>query len=82
MYSKTCSLTNVNEARMELFTQCSRTIDNIPPTQNALKQHLKRAIYQAGYIWAKALEPKLIPPSPKDWGWQEIDSVWKHFWTE
>ena len=56
MYSKTCSLTRVNEARRELFTQSSRTIENIPPTLNALIQHLRRAVYQAAYIWAQALE--------------------------
>ena len=82
MYSKTCSLTSVNEARRELFTQCSRTIDNIPPTKNALIQHLRRAVYQAGYIWAQALEPNPKLPSPEHWGWKATDSGWKPFWTD
>ena len=68
MYSKTCSLTSVNEARRELFTQGSRTIENIPPTENALNQHLRRAVYQAGYIWAQALESKPELPNPEHWG--------------
>ena len=82
MYSKTCSLTSVNEARREMFTQGSRTIENIPPTLNALIQHLRRAVYQAGYIWAQALESKPELPSPEHWGWTKTDSGWKPFWTD
>ena len=51
VYSKTCTLINVNEARRELFTKGLRTIDNIPPTQGALLEHLKRAVYQAAFVW-------------------------------
>jgi len=50
MYSRTCALSSVNEARKQLFSQGSRTIENIPPTKAALLQHIKRAVYQAGYV--------------------------------
>ena len=46
-YDKTSVLSSANEAREELFCRKNRSIDNIPPTQNAL---LQRAVYQAG-IW-------------------------------
>ena len=43
---------SVNEARRELFCQKNRTMETIPPTQDALLQHTiaKRVAYQAG-IW-------------------------------
>jgi hypothetical protein len=50
IYDKTSSLQAVNEARRELFCQKNRTMENIPPTKEALLQHAKRASYQAS-IW-------------------------------
>ncbi|KAG0721701.1 hypothetical protein GWK47_045906 [Chionoecetes opilio] len=43
IYDKTSPLVSVNEARKELFCQKNRTMENIPPTQQALLQHTKRA---------------------------------------
>jgi hypothetical protein len=48
LYSKTTELSDVNECRRMMFTKKGRTVDNIPPTNNALLQHIKRAVYQAG----------------------------------
>ncbi|XP_061580540.1 uncharacterized protein LOC133446517 [Cololabis saira] len=55
MYDRTSETTEVNEARQQLFTHKSRTLENMPPTKAALVQHIKRAAYQAN-IWCKALE--------------------------
>ena len=82
VYSKTCTLSRVNEARRELFTQGFRTIENIPPTQAALLEHLKRAVYQAAHVWSQALDPSPKLPSPENWGWQLTESVWKPLWTK
>jgi len=49
LYDKTSECTYVNEARKVLFTK-GRQIDRIPPTKAALKEHVKRATYQAGHI--------------------------------
>ena len=46
MYDKTSDQVSVN-ARKLLFTQKSHSLENLPPTQAALVQHIKRAIYQA-----------------------------------
>jgi len=82
MYSRTCTLSRIDEARKELFTQGSATIENIPPTKAALFQHVKRAVYQAGYVWSQALMPAPDLPSPELWGWTATDSGWKPFWTD
>ena len=50
LYNKTSNLECVNEARMELFCQRNRPMESIPPTKDALLQHLKHVTYQAG-IW-------------------------------
>ena len=56
MYSRTCPHQTINEARQALFEQDNKSIENIPPTQAALAQHIKRAAYQAGHVWGQALE--------------------------
>ena len=50
LYQQTSQLTTVNEARREMFCKLTKTMEAIPPTQSALLEHTKRAVYQAG-IW-------------------------------
>ena len=51
MYDQTSQLESVNETRKHLFTQKSRQIENLPPSQAALWQHILRAAYQGVFIW-------------------------------
>ena len=81
LYNRTSSQTTVNEARQELLSKGNRTLENIPPTQAALLQHTRRAVYQAGHIWGNALVPKPTLPSPSDWGWEKDENRWKPVWT-
>ena len=46
-YCRTRDDMHVNTARITLFSQMSRNIDNIPPTQATLDQHIKRSSYQS-----------------------------------
>ena len=48
MYDRTNFDIHVNAARMTLFSQMSRKVDNILPTQAGLDQHIKRSSYQRG----------------------------------
>ena len=41
LYSRTCLASSINEARRLLFSQRTRTLDNIPTTEDALLQHVK-----------------------------------------
>ena len=50
LYDRTSPLISVNDTREELFCKRNRSIERIPPTQDALLQHTKRTVYQAG-IW-------------------------------
>jgi hypothetical protein len=56
-------------------------IENIPPTENALKQHIKRAVYQAGYVWYQSLQKVQSLPCPSEWGWKSVDGNWTPLWT-
>ena len=40
LYDRTSDIVEVNAARKKLFTQKSRSLENIPPTRAALKQHI------------------------------------------
>ena len=55
IYDRASDIREVNDARKQLFAHKSRALDNIPPTQAALQQHIKRA--------GQLLEPNSGPES-------------------
>ena len=58
-------------------------MDNFPPTQAALVEHIKRAAYQAGHVWAQMLVASSELPSPKEWRWEKnISGGWEVMWRE
>ena len=81
LYKSTSSLSDINEARKQMFC-AARQIENIPPSKDALEEHLKRAVYQAGHVWGQALVPNPELPSPSEWGWQNELGTWKPLWTK
>lgn len=82
VYDKTCQVTSVNEARKEMFSQRSKSMESIPPTQSALLEHSKRAAYQTG-IWATCDISLQHAPSPENWGWtmKRESQSWNPVWT-
>ena len=56
-------------------------MERIPPTQNALLQHTKQAVYQAG-IWTSSTQMQQIIPSPQDFAWTKVSSTqsWQPVW--
>ena len=81
MYDRSSAATAVDETRLDLFARKQRSYELIPPTQGALKEHAKRAAFQAGYIWGQSVvrEPEL--PCPSKWGWVKDGNKWKVVWT-
>ena len=61
------------------FAKIGRSLENIPPTQDALAQHLKPAIYQSS-IWSVSPDPQCVIPTPSDWGWELKDNTWVPVW--
>ena len=84
LYSKKLETKCVNEARELLFSQGKRSIENLPPTKNALVQHALRSAYQAGIIWGQSLNPLPDLPSPSLFGWEKEteESGWNPTWTD
>ena len=68
MYDRSSAATSVNDARLHLFARKQRPYDAIPPTSAALKEHIKRAAYQAGAVWGQATVTQPVLPSPAEWG--------------
>ena len=83
MYSKSSGCSRVNDVRRQLFTHGTRTLDHIPPTQEALLQHAKQALYQAGSIWRQARQRHQDVPDASAWSWtQDVNTkLWVLFWT-
>ena len=82
VYDKTSDLQHVDEARKELFCHKGKTMDRLPPTQDALLQHSKRVAYQAG-IWCTSELNIQNAPTPEGWGWtfDEQSRSWAPVWN-
>lgn len=81
MYDRSSVAITVDETRLDLFARKQRSYELIPPTQGALKEHAKRAAFQAGHIWGQSVvrDPEL--PCPSKWGWLKDGNKWKVAWT-
>ena len=55
LYSVSCTLTDVNQARQKIFAQSSRTFVYLPSTKAALVEHIKRTTHRAGYVWGQSI---------------------------
>ena len=80
LYDKTSTATDIDKARRKLFAKKSN-VQLIPPTSAALKQHVRRAVYQGGHVWGQALIPAPTLPSPSDWGWIKTSGMYEPLWT-
>ena len=78
LYDKTSTLSSVNDARKKLFCEANRAMERLPPTQDALLQHIKRTIYQAG-IWTSTDTLQIIP-SPEQYAWTKVSDSWVPVW--
>ena len=63
---------SVNELRYILFNKVDAKIENLPPTKDALTQHIRRVNYQT-LVWRQCLDSKPELPSPLNSGWVLID---------
>ena len=79
LYDRTSPLSSVNEARRELFCQKNRAMDRLPPTSDALLQHVHRTVYQAG-IWTTSRQTQFVVPSPQDFSWTKVSGSWVPVW--
>ena len=81
IYSSTLDSNTVNRARYELFHFAGKDFDNLPPTQNALHLHIRRAAYTGGHIWGQAMTKVPSLPSPTQWGYEIKSDILQPTWT-
>ena len=81
MYDRSSALSGVDEARLDLFVCKQRAYDAFPPTRSALKEHAKRAAYQAGIIWGQSIVSNQEISSPANCGWTQTGETWQICWT-
>ena len=68
LYSPNGNIKEIHQLRCSHFRRCRKNPENIPPTQDALRQHLLRAHYQA-LMWKKANIANPDIPSLLTCGW-------------
>lgn len=71
---------DVDLVRMRLFSQKTRDVERVPPTSDALDQHLRRSVFQAS-IWATAHMSMMPVNNPTNHGWKEEDGKLLPIWT-
>ncbi|PIK36416.1 hypothetical protein BSL78_26761 [Apostichopus japonicus] len=80
LYSKESNEeSDVDLVRMRLFSQKTRDVERIPPTIDALDQHLKRSVFQAS-IWTTAQRSMMPVNNPINHGWKEEDGKLLPIW--
>jgi hypothetical protein len=79
VYERTSVLEDINESRYQLFCKKNRSLENLPPTKDALLLHIQRAIYQSG-VWTSCLNFNLVAPSPTLFGWKLEDEKLVPIW--
>ena len=73
---------SINKARLDIFNKTFKTDHTLPPNQETLVLHCKRANYQAA-IWRHSLVPSITAPSPTSFGWiSNLDTTLTIQWTE
>ena len=66
--------------KLKLFSQKTRDVERIPPTRDALDQHLKMSVFQAS-IWTIAHLAMMPVNNPTDHGWKEENGKLLPVWT-
>lgn len=77
LYDKSSTTCDIVEARKHLFTKKQRPLQSLPPTKEALVQHVKRAVFQGAFVCGQ--NPN--HPDPDSWWWQLEDGVYQPLWT-
>ena len=81
LYYKDAEVFSVNHVRKLLFTSKSRSLQTLPPTREALRQHCLRSAYQAGQVWGRACSVMDNIPEPVGWGWTMVVGEWMPVWS-
>ena len=76
LYSSDDNFTSTDELRCKLFVSGRCTLENLPPTSDAVELHIQRAHNQTA-IWLLSLEAAPDLPTPIGNGWLESEGCLK-----
>ena len=74
LYSPTTSDQKINDVRYKLFLKGTKDPEKLPPTQQSVLQHIKRAHYQSK-IWYSSTTSQSSMESPVGNGWIKDDDT-------
>ena len=74
LYHHSSKISTVSKCRKDLFARKGRLFKGIPPTSDALMQHLKRPFYQASFYWGQLLVAHKELPDLCQWGRKDSES--------
>ena len=73
---------SVDIARYQIFKYRGNSeICSLPPTWDALIQHIHKAAYVSGYVWGTSYIPWKTEQSPTNWKWSFTDTRIKCQWV-
>ena len=78
LYSRTTNITLVNEMREDIFPKLE--FSQLPPTREALYQHVQRSVYQCS-IWLRCMDRLINAPTATLHGWKKVDERYEPLWT-
>ena len=76
LYNSGTQEVEINKERAAAFRKSKKDLDALPPTQDALILHIKRANYHT-MVWNKALEPCPSLPKPEYSAWYYSEGLLK-----
>ena len=79
VYDQTSTSLSINQTKRELLCLKNVTMERMSLTQNALLQHMKRAVYQAS-IWVTSTKVQQMIPSRLNYDWGQVGSAWNSTW--
>lgn len=70
------------KARFEVLSrEATKSFRCLPPSPGSCFVQMKKALYVAGMVWAKALEPQIDYPAMEQWGWKKEENKVVPIWT-
>ena len=68
----------------KMFTVGLKQLESIPPTLNALYQHVQRSLLICAFQWSFCLDNSPPSPDPNEWGWEWNPRTrsWVPYWTD
>ena len=77
-----CKFVSWVDGRLQLFKISSNNnFQELPSSEEGLEIHIRRSIYQSGWIWGNSTRQEQVPPV-KSYGWTVQEESLSIHWTK